>query len=122
MSEKMSHDQYVISVCQQIAETAQAMLDGELSYLLGARKLPMLCHEAETKNDDADFIAFVSIDLADCCRLYPTVAVWRPMSAAAAPKAPREPRLSGGNLLMGQRETRARQRSSSSTSDATQKN
>lgn len=40
MSEKLSHDQYVLSVRHQIVKTAQAMLDGELSYLQGARKLP----------------------------------------------------------------------------------
>ncbi len=60
MSKKLSHDQYVLSVRQQIAETAQAMLDGELIYLLVARKLVMLRHEAET--DVADFMEFVSID------------------------------------------------------------
>jgi hypothetical protein len=77
MSEKMSHGQYVLSVREQIAATAQAMLAGELRYLLGARKLAMLRHEAETKNDDADFMTFVSIDSeTDDLPLGPVRALW----------------------------------------------
>lgn len=61
MSEKMSHEQYVHAVRQQIVATAQAMLDGETTYLLGARKLAGLQHGAEVKDDDADFVMFVVI-------------------------------------------------------------
>lgn len=62
MSENMSHEQYVLSVRQRIVKTAQAMLDGEMTYLLGARALATLRYDAEVENDDADFMLFVAID------------------------------------------------------------
>jgi hypothetical protein len=37
------------------------MLDGEMSYLLGARKLAALKHEAAISADDTDFMKFVAI-------------------------------------------------------------
>lgn len=46
---KMSHEQYVHSIRQQIVDTAKAMLAGDLSYLLGSRKLAALRHEAAVK-------------------------------------------------------------------------
>lgn len=58
----MSHEQYVISVRRRIVKTAQAMLDGEMTYLLGARELATLRHEAEVENADTDFMMFVAID------------------------------------------------------------
>jgi len=57
----MSHEQYVESVRMEVVETARAMLDGQLSYLLGARKLDSLRHEASVNDDDADFMVFVAI-------------------------------------------------------------
>lgn len=62
MSENMSHEQYVLSVRRRIVETAQAMLDGKMTYLLGARELATLRHEAEVENTDADFMVFVGVD------------------------------------------------------------
>jgi hypothetical protein len=59
--EIMSHEQYVQSVRKQVVETAQAMLDGEMSYLLGARRLDALRHEVSVGNDDADFMVFIAI-------------------------------------------------------------
>ena len=57
----MGHQQYVESVRLEIVETARAMLDGQLSYLLGARKLDSLRHGASVNDDDADFMACVAI-------------------------------------------------------------
>jgi len=38
------------------------MLNGQLSYLEGARTLVALSHEAAVRDDDADFRIFVAID------------------------------------------------------------
>jgi len=61
MDEKMMHEQYVDSVRARIVEAAQAMLDGNLSYLLGARRMDSLRHEAKVKSNDEDFMVFVAI-------------------------------------------------------------
>jgi hypothetical protein len=61
MDERMSRDQYVDSVRAKIVEAAQAMLDGNLSYLLGARRMDVLRHEAAVRSDDEDFMVFVAI-------------------------------------------------------------
>jgi hypothetical protein len=61
MHEKMSHWQHVESVRLKILEIAQAMLDGQMSYLLGARKLDSLRHDVSRSGDDADFMVFVAI-------------------------------------------------------------
>lgn len=77
MRETMSHEQYVQSIRQQIVETAQAMLDGELSYLLGARQLNALRHQASVNSDDADFMVFVGIDSeTDALPLGPVRGLW----------------------------------------------
>lgn len=47
---------------QDIADTASAMLSGELSYLIGARRLSALYHEVGAR-DDADLHIFVGIAL-----------------------------------------------------------
>lgn len=60
-SRRASHEQYVESVRLEVVETARAMLDGQLSYLLGARKLDALRHEASVNDDDADFMVFVAV-------------------------------------------------------------
>lgn len=38
------------------------MLDGQLSFLIGSRRLAALRHEIDTAGDDADFTVFVAID------------------------------------------------------------
>ncbi|QOY95397.1 DUF2489 domain-containing protein [Massilia sp. UMI-21] len=38
------------------------MLDGQLSFLIGSRRLAALRHETDTAADDADFLIFVAID------------------------------------------------------------
>lgn len=62
MSKHITHEAYVASVRKRVVDTAQAMLDGKLSFLEGARLLSSLRHEADVGNDDADFMAFVVID------------------------------------------------------------
>jgi hypothetical protein len=61
MDEKMSHEQYVNSVREKIVQAAQAMLNGNLSYLLGARRMDSLRHDAKVKGDDKDFMVFAAI-------------------------------------------------------------
>jgi hypothetical protein len=61
MHEKKSHEQYVEAARLKVVETAQAMLDGQMSYLLGARRLDSLRHDVSVRDDDADFIVFVAI-------------------------------------------------------------
>jgi hypothetical protein len=61
MHEKISHDEYVQSVRDQVVQIAMAMKNGEISYLVGARKLDALRHDASVKDDDADFMVFVVI-------------------------------------------------------------
>lgn len=38
------------------------MLDGQLSFLIGARRLAALRHEIDRADNDADFVVFVGID------------------------------------------------------------
>ena len=38
------------------------MLDEQLSFLIGSRRLTTLRHEIDTAGDDADFMVFVAID------------------------------------------------------------
>ena len=61
MYEKVSHEDYVQSVRDQIVKTATAMRNGEISYLLSARQLDALQHDASVKDDDAGFRVFVAI-------------------------------------------------------------
>ncbi|WP_092360276.1 hypothetical protein [Collimonas sp. OK242] len=61
MSEYITHEQYTYSIRQQVVAAARAMLTHELSFLIGARKLAALRHEAAVRDDDADFIIFVAI-------------------------------------------------------------
>jgi hypothetical protein len=49
-------------VRRQVVSTAQAMLDGELSFLIGSRRLAALRHETDTAAGDADFLIFLAID------------------------------------------------------------
>ncbi|MTW09204.1 DUF2489 domain-containing protein [Pseudoduganella eburnea] len=60
MHEKMSREQYEESARLKVAETAQAMISGQMSFLLGARRLDALRHEVSA-SDDADFMVFVAI-------------------------------------------------------------
>lgn len=57
-----THEEYARSVRRQIASTAQAMLDEQVSFLIGSRRLAALRHETDTPADDADFLIFVAID------------------------------------------------------------
>ncbi|WP_321965226.1 DUF2489 domain-containing protein [Paraburkholderia sp. J7] len=62
MKKHTTHGEYVRSVRQQVVSTAQAMLDGRLSFLIGSRQLASLRHETDITDDDADFLIFVAID------------------------------------------------------------
>jgi hypothetical protein len=62
MPEYISHDEYVESTRRQEVETAQAMLNGELGFLMGSRRLSALRHAVDVADNDADFLTFVSID------------------------------------------------------------
>src|SRR5438034_59832 len=87
MDEKMSHDQYVDSVRAKIVEAAQAMLDGSLSYLLGARRMDALRHEVAVKSDDEDFMVSVSNTAAGRrCPVIPLPCHWRASSSSGCPR------------------------------------
>lgn len=47
MPEALSHGGYVNSARKQVVDTACAMLDGQLSFLIGARRLASLRHEVD---------------------------------------------------------------------------
>ena len=61
MNKNMSSEQYLQTVRSQIVQTAQDMLAGETSYILGARTLDSLRHEISGMAGDADFMVFVAI-------------------------------------------------------------
>lgn len=62
MTGYLSHGEYVQSTRRQVVETAQAMLDGQLDFLAGSRRLAALRHEVDVAGSDADFLVFVGID------------------------------------------------------------
>ena len=62
MTQYATHEEYARSVRRQVVSTAQAMLDGQLSFLIGSRRLAALRHEIDAAADDADFLVFVAID------------------------------------------------------------
>lgn len=62
MSQYITSEEYARSVRLRVVETAQAMLDGQLSFLIGSRRLAALRHETGGCTDDADFLVFVAID------------------------------------------------------------
>jgi hypothetical protein len=57
-----THEEYARSVRLQVISTAQAMLDGQLNFLIGSRRLAALRYETDAAADDADFMIFVAID------------------------------------------------------------
>ncbi len=61
MSEKISHEQYVELTRAKVVITAKAMLEGEISYLVGARKLDSFRHDVDLAEDDLDFRVFIAI-------------------------------------------------------------
>lgn len=62
MTQYATNEEYARSVRRQVVSTAQAMLHGQLSFLIGSRRLAALRHEIDTAADDADFLVFVAID------------------------------------------------------------
>ena len=60
MNGKMGYEQYVEAARLKVVETAQAMLNGHMSYVLGARRLDSLRHDVSV-SDDADLMVFVAI-------------------------------------------------------------
>lgn len=61
MSEYINREHYLESLRSQVVQTAQAMLAGEISYILGARKLDSLRHEISGMDGDPDFMVFVAV-------------------------------------------------------------
>jgi hypothetical protein len=58
----LTNEAFAQSVRQQIVSTAKAMLDGQLSFLLGSRLLAPLRHQTDASRFDQDFLVFVAID------------------------------------------------------------
>jgi len=61
MSTFLSHGASVDAIRRQVVETAEAMLNGQISFLLGARHLASLRFDVDVSGDDADFLTFVGI-------------------------------------------------------------
>jgi hypothetical protein len=61
MASSITHEQYVKSVRERIYAIALGMLNDEIPFLEGARKLASLSHEAEADGNDEDFRVFVGI-------------------------------------------------------------
>ncbi|WP_231739068.1 DUF2489 domain-containing protein [Herbaspirillum rubrisubalbicans] len=62
MSEYSTNENYAKAIRHKIASTAKSMLEGELSFLSGARILASLRHEFPSGADDRDFLVFVAVD------------------------------------------------------------
>ena len=61
MSAHMSHDQYLQSLRDFVVATAQAMLSGEQSFLIGARRL-CAAQDGLRAERDEHFMTFEAID------------------------------------------------------------
>jgi len=81
MPEHLSHGEYVDSARRQVVETAQAMLDGRLSFLAGSRRLAALRDEVDVASSDADFATFIAIE--SCTDALPVGEVRQYWSAEA---------------------------------------
>jgi len=58
----MTSDDDVATVRRRVAETAVAMLNGQMHFLEGVRLLTSLRHRAGVASDDDDFDTFVAVD------------------------------------------------------------
>jgi hypothetical protein len=61
MIERMTHEQYVLSVRRQAAEIAAGILAGEVPILEGCHSLAALRWEVEIEDRDPDFVTFAMI-------------------------------------------------------------
>jgi hypothetical protein len=61
VTEYASHEEFARPVRQQIVSTAQAMLNGQLSFLLGSRLLATWRPQTDAARYDQDFLIFVAI-------------------------------------------------------------
>jgi len=62
MNQFNTNENFARSVREQIVSTAQSMLNGQLSFLIGSRRLASLRHDTNAAVNDADFSVFVAID------------------------------------------------------------
>ncbi|UEP36896.1 hypothetical protein LL998_24955 [Burkholderia ambifaria] len=62
MTQYNTQAEFAQSIRRQAVPTSQAMLDGQLSFLIGSRGLAGLRHEVDAAADDTDFLVFVAID------------------------------------------------------------
>jgi hypothetical protein len=58
----MTHDEYVRETRRRILRAAEAMLDGRLSFIEGARRINLLRLDAEFAHTDPDLQPFIAID------------------------------------------------------------
>jgi hypothetical protein len=61
VSQYATKEEFAVSVRQQIVSTARAMLNGQLSFLLGSRALAPLRSQNDATRYDQDFLVFVAI-------------------------------------------------------------
>mgnify|MGYP001116419844 CR=1 FL=1 len=79
----MSTDRGIAMARLDIAATAQAMLDGGLSFIEGGRRIAELRFYADLPEDDQDAMAFVLIDSeTDTLPFGETKALWNPEALA----------------------------------------
>ena len=83
MIERMTHEQYVLSVRQQAAEIATGILAGEVPILEGCHSLAALRWEIEVDDRDPDFVTFAMISSEiDALPIGAVRAQWAPEALA----------------------------------------
>ena len=83
MSERMTHEQYVLSVRRQAAEIAAGVLAGDVPILEGCHSLAALRWEVEVADRDPDFVTFAMISSGiDALPIGAVRAHWAPEALA----------------------------------------
>jgi hypothetical protein len=83
MNERMTHEQYVLSVRRQAAEIAAGMLAGDVPVLEGCHSLAALRWELEVADTDPDFVTFAMISSEiDALPIGEARAHWAPEALA----------------------------------------
>lgn len=83
MIERMTHEQYVLSVRRQAVEIASGILAGEVPILEGCHSLAGLRCEVEVEDRDPDFVTFAMISSEiDALPIGAVRALWAPEALA----------------------------------------
>jgi|JRYL01.1.fsa_nt_gb hypothetical protein len=83
MIERMTHEEYVLSVRREAVEIAAGILSGDIPVLEGCHSLSALRWEVEVDERDPDFMAFAVISSEiDALPIGPVRAHWAPEALA----------------------------------------